>query len=192
MKMGDIISINSILFFSARAFLFAVVVGVLYFGLYLFITTQKGQKFDKLSFAKNLAFICYLAALIQITVIRDFGHFLDFSKPDLSFSSVQPVPFKTTIITAMSGTWSFIYNALGNIVWFFPLGVLAPFFKQRFNSLKNILALSAFVSISIEILQWLFTSGISDIDDVIFNVLGAGTGYLVLTMTQKLFIKKRF
>ena len=47
--------------------------------------------------------------------------------------------------------------------------------------------IGAFVSSSIEILQYILCTGVTDIDDVIFNTLGTIIGYCIWKVLKKLF-----
>ncbi len=76
-----------------------------------------------------------------------------------------------------------LHTILGNVALFVPLGflVLLAFWKMR--SAWSVLAVAAVASVVIETLQWVgrFVANPrwSDVDDVIFNVVGALIGYAV-------------
>jgi glycopeptide antibiotics resistance protein len=82
-------------------------------------------------------------------------------------------------------------NVGGNILLFIPLGFLVPKLWDYFKRLKNVFLLGLGVSISIEILQ-LFESlvggwgRVTDIDDVICNVIGVVLGYYMYKWTLHL------
>lgn len=90
---------------------------------------------------------------------------------------VNLIPFKSILTGIQRGGWLLNVNVLGNIVAFMPLGVLVPALARRLSVPGAVLGASAFVSISIEVLQWLFARRVADIDDVILNVVGALVGY---------------
>lgn len=84
-----------------------------------------------------------------------------------------------------------VRNVGGNILLLMPLGFLAPILWDKFKSFKRITLLGFCVSISIEILQLLETllggwGRITDIDDVICNVLGVMIGYLIYKLLIKI------
>lgn len=71
-----------------------------------------------------------------------------------------------------------VYPVCGNVLWFLPLGMLLPrLWPRRFASGWAVLAAAALLSVSIEMLQWLFGSGVSDVDDVLFNAAGGWLGW---------------
>ena len=75
-------------------------------------------------------------------------------------------------------------NVLGNVVLFFPLGVLLPLLSPAFNSFKTVIGIAFLFSFSIELTQFIskhFGNYRSvDIDDIILNTLGAFLGFALL------------
>jgi len=77
---------------------------------------------------------------------------------------------------------------LGNIALFFPFGLLFPLVFRNWDSARAVVVAAIAVSASIELLQ--FAGGFlgsprwSDVDDVLFNLLGALLGYLILISIQ--------
>ncbi|TXR59147.1 VanZ family protein [Bacillus sp. AY18-3] len=79
-------------------------------------------------------------------------------------------------------------NVGGNILLLMPLGFLAPIIWDKFKKIKNTILLGLAISISIELLQLtesLFSGWgrITDIDDVVFNVIGSIVGYFIYKIT---------
>lgn len=75
-----------------------------------------------------------------------------------------------------------ISNIIGNIVIFTPLGLYLPLLINKNNSfLKNVFAV-ALISLSIEIIQFVFAIGISDIDDIILNTVGGALGIAIFNL----------
>jgi glycopeptide antibiotics resistance protein len=95
----------------------------------------------------------------------------------LPIQMINLIPFKTIMAGIQRGGLLLNVNVLGNIVAFVPLGMLVPALGRRLSGPATILGASAFVSISIEVLQWLFARRVADVDDVILNVFGALLGY---------------
>lgn len=108
--------------------------------------------------------------------------------------SLNLVPFKTIFQYIFGSSeiyagkdWALnrLINMLGNLVLFFPVGFLLPLVSERFKKLKPALAVGAFISLMIEIIQY-FIGRSADVDDVILNILGFFCGYAAL----KIFVKK--
>ncbi len=73
------------------------------------------------------------------------------------------------------GYWNYWNNIFGNIAIFLPL----PILLASVTGLRSRWALfgcGVAVSVLIELSQYVFHVGITDIDDVIFNSIGAGLG----------------
>ena len=68
---------------------------------------------------------------------------------------------------------------VGNVLLFLPLGILLGrenFWKGR---MVRMLLTAALLSASLEMLQWTTGLGVTDVDDVICNTLGAFLGWLL-------------
>ncbi len=100
---------------------------------------------------------------------------------------VNLVPFhtvKTIYIDALrNGNVTFgyvVFNALGNILLLAPLSLLIPATNKKLGAPYFLLPILLGSTIAIEVLQCAFMRGSCDIDDVIFNFLGA-TGFWAIT-----------
>ncbi|MFF3023876.1 VanZ family protein [Gottfriedia sp. NPDC057948] len=69
----------------------------------------------------------------------------------------------------------FIVNIFGNIILFVPFGFSLTSVKRS----KKVILIGLFLSVSIEVVQFLMTLRTSDIDDVILNTLGTYIGYKI-------------
>ena len=69
-----------------------------------------------------------------------------------------------------------------NILLFIPFGFLLPLTFPRLSSGRRVFLLAGAVSLVIEVLQYLFRCGKTELDDVIFNILGAGIGWLLSSL----------
>ena len=81
--------------------------------------------------------------------------------------------------------WKRERNVLGNLIWFVPLGFFLRWLYSRLTW-KGCLWLAAALSTGIELFQWLLQSGISDIDDIIFNTIGALLGWYCYSAAQRI------
>lgn len=87
-----------------------------------------------------------------------------------------------------------VRNVGGNILLLMPLGFLVPILWNKYTKFKNTILLGFFISVSIELLQLIESlfSGvgrITDIDDVICNVLGSIFGYFIYQISLKMVTK---
>ncbi|MGE7695751.1 VanZ family protein [Lysinibacillus sp. NPDC094177] len=72
-----------------------------------------------------------------------------------------------------------IINLLGNLLIFTPMGFLLPLLSKKFRKAWTVICIGFFSSLAVESIQFIFTVGSADIDDLILNTLGAWLGYVV-------------
>ncbi|MNO46299.1 VanZ like family protein [compost metagenome] len=73
-----------------------------------------------------------------------------------------------------------IINILGNVIVFAPFGFLLPLLKKGLRSVLRLLLVSALGILFLETMQMLLRAGSLDIDDVLLNLAGVLTGYILL------------
>jgi len=105
---------------------------------------------------------------------------------------INPIPivqtYKEFKATFLRGNISMkihtLENVLGNVVLFFPLGVILPLLSPKLRSLPGVLLAAILFSFSIELTQYIsrhFGNYRSvDIDDIILNTLGAVLGFVLM------------
>jgi glycopeptide antibiotics resistance protein len=76
---------------------------------------------------------------------------------------------------------------MGSILLFIPLGFLLPVLNKKFNRFNKTIKISLALSLTIEILQYLFRVGQFDIDDIILNTIGSILGFYALKVTFLLY-----
>ena len=85
------------------------------------------------------------------------------------------------------GRFNYYSNLLGNIILFIPIPfVLAWYFKM--NRFLPILFTGFLISLSIELLQYIFDVGVADIDDIILNTLGTFAGFFCYKAFRHVFL----
>lgn len=155
-------SLTGILIYCLRAATFAAVACA----LYALVCWLRGRKLRP----GRLVALAYLAALIQITVIRggvDWAQLMTATR-----DAPRLVPLQTTLEELRAGAWPFAYHVAGNMIWFVPLGMIL----SRRRTIWQTLAIGAAVSLGLEAMQWMLGTGVSDVDDVLLNALGALLG----------------
>lgn len=132
-------------------------------------------------------FIIYVIFLLRITFFKQVTLNNLFSAIGASERTISIIPFKSIYDMAVSNTsiGRIIENVLGNIVLFIPFGMLFPIISNKKR--KGVLYAAIIFSLLIEITQFLFALGSTDVDDLIFNVLGAYIGYFVSDKISRLF-----
>lgn len=71
-----------------------------------------------------------------------------------------------------------VVNLLGNLLIFTPMGFLLPLLSKRFRKAWVIIFIGFMSSLAVETVQFIFTVGSADVDDLILNTLGAWFGYI--------------
>jgi glycopeptide antibiotics resistance protein len=132
--------------------------------------------------AKNAAlwalFILYLLLLLRITVFRSsFG-----SYPLFSHGQILWVPFVSLWKIYQNSVSYFLYLFLGNLIWFVPFGILYPLLTGK--GARTIIY-CFLLSLLIETLQYVFGTGVSEVEDLILNTLGGAIGYGIFKIFEK-------
>ena len=94
--------------------------------------------------------------------------------------SINLTPF------GMISQQGFTLNVWGNILMFIPLGLYFANFMKQFRFWKVLGAIGG-TSLGIEVLQYIFKRGASDIDDLLLNTAGGFIGILVYLVLKVLF-----
>lgn len=147
-----------------------------------FCSGAKGEKKKKVfkGFCAS-AFFAFAAILLYLAVFKRIGN---FGQRDLEL-----VPFSCyhTVLT--------IYNSfdsykliLDNILVFVPFGVLVPnlLSKNQKHKLLISAALGMMMSVLIESLQYAFSLGCTELDDVINNTIGCVIGCGIFAFGEKI------
>lgn len=129
----------------------------------------------------TILLLCYLAVLLRITVFRHgFG-----THGFCADGVINLRLFEEYIPLMRTHDWDrFIYLFAGNIIWFIPLGICVQYRLAK----RGILRAAAYgfaLSFLIETLQYIFGTGISELDDLILNTAGAALGALSLHIFRR-------
>ena len=153
------------------------------------------QKMKNKTFLKIL-FILYLLALLFILFLArgSSGGLYEwkiFSKEHLGM--VNFIPFATirTFLERLNENTInadiVVRNIAVNLLMFVPMGAVLPLiFPKRFDCFWKTVLFVALLVVGIEILQFITFCGSADIDDVIFNTVGAMAGYAIFYFLSKI------
>lgn len=127
------------------------------------------------------ALLIYILLASYLLIFKYVSPMVLFDANRYAFRSINPVPFGT-ISGYLSGSLNVsqtvvISNVIGNTVVFIPLGILLSLFRKDKRITTNLLWVF-FISLSVEIIQYMFRLGASDIDDLILNSLGGLIGII--------------
>lgn len=171
--------------FFLQALPFALIAGI----LFLFRQRKRAPALPLGQAVLSSLFVCYFTGLLCITlfyyVIADLYYFLFYHMP--SGSGFHWFNFEYYLIP--DSFKSLNSENIGNILMFFPFGILYPFFDRHASCVRTVLA-GAAVSVLIELLQPIFGRSF-DINDIILNGLGAAASATVYFLLALFFRKKR-
>jgi len=128
-----------------------------------------------------VVFITYLLLLVYLTLISQYFGRIWFHR------SINLIPFVTInryIVSSNNYVLSII-NLAGNVIAFIPFGFLLPMVLKDKMHFLSILCCIFSTSISIEIIQYILCVGVTDIDDIILNVIGGILGYCLFKTFKK-------
>ena len=83
----------------------------------------------------------------------------------------------------------YISEIINNIIVFVPVGIYICMLKENWSILRKI-SVGFFISLGIEVLQFILSIGATDITDLIGNTLGGIIGIGVFYLFSKLFKNK--
>ena len=125
-------------------------------------------------------FIIYCFVLVYVLFLsrgtRDGFTFAEYMRRFTNF-----IPFKTIVEYVQRYIDGYrnlsVLNLLGNFVLFMPMGVLLPCVIRKLDRFWKVNLTVLGMVVMVEIVQGILRVGSVDIDDVLFNVVGAMIGY---------------
>lgn len=126
-------------------------------------------------------FVFYMAILLYVTLFR--YQIRSDALFEITNQNINLIPFVELLSIWENDISVFIYNVLGNILWFIPFGL---FMKKltKYSSIKIIL-IALILSTSIEFLQFILHVGTCDIDDIILNTIGSVVGVISFIIMKR-------
>lgn len=130
----------------------------------------------------TLLFWIYIAALLWLTVFRE-----NFSLSNLMTNGSLNLELFTAYIPFLRGGFIllFIYLFVGNIVCFIPLGGYLIWRNPNFSVWKATLV-GFCLSFAIEVSQFVFGVGVTELDDLVLNTAGTLIGAVFMRVIQRM------
>lgn len=152
-------------------------------------------EFNKRKIVKYI-FLIYMVAIIDIVLFKFFGDYRQvvnrvqgiIEQRNEGNWNYELTPF-VTIAPAIKRyilggiVVPALFNFIGNIVIFIPMGFLITFLLKR-NSFFKTMGLCLLIIILIEITQFIACLGVGDINDVIINMFGCLIGFFLFKITN--------
>jgi glycopeptide antibiotics resistance protein len=144
------------------------------------------RKRNKNQFAKGhyiwaFLFLLYIMLVFNATGAGSILHMNDLNKSMFAPGQINFIPIFGEGDGNLLGV--ILDNSL-NIIMCIPLGILLPVLWNTFLNGKKIIAYGFFLSLYIELTQ-LLNIRVTDVNDLIFNSLGAAIGYLIYKLLKK-------
>ncbi|MDE7266976.1 MAG: VanZ family protein [Lachnospiraceae bacterium] len=142
------------------------------------------MKKTKYRWIVHVLFVIYMGMLFRFTILRDGFHFKNFMK----YGTVNLSLFTGYVPFVRNHIWGrFIYLFGGNIAAFIPFGA---YLGYREKKIITTVIFGFLLSLFIESMQYVWGVGISELDDLILNTLGAFLGVVAVKALKKIFAKK--
>lgn len=143
------------------------------------------------------AFLCYLAVMLYLLFFQRMGRTSPLAYWEQVRYSVNFVPFHTIaqFWGNLSSEWGYIVqrafiNLAGNIAMFVPLGLFLPYFWEKQRKFRWFLPTIILCITVVELLQLFTLLGSCDVDDLIFNTIGASIGFLIFWVFRRILNKR--
>jgi|GEM_PF-1986863 len=146
----------------------------------------------RLSFHREillLTFVVYLSGLATATLLPNHNSRLAAEAAvgiDLHPNLASLTCSSATLPRGSTARAFCVHNARGNVMLFFPLGILIPLVWRRLRFWRGI-QIAIALSSSIELVQYFSRTWINrtaDVNDVILNVLGASLGLALVFLLR--------
>lgn len=162
-----------------------IIVFVVIYLIYRMCCCVKSKQFDALKEFLYFMLFLYFSVMAQVTIFKH-GHVFEW--PSNGMYRINLIPLIETIKMLTNG-WNIgysYYQVIANILLFMPLGFLLPLLFEDIRSWKKIFIYGCLTSVIIEVAQIFTLLNVTDIDDMIFNTLGAVLGYACYLIFIKL------
>ena len=145
----------------------------------------------------SLLFVAHIFIVIKFVLLKNpddlkshFAHEYSSELLQENISQGNYIPFHT-VPFYLTGTDKLRYNKenlVGNIVLFFPFGILLPLLFKNLRSFRKVLAIIFAISLCLELIQLFAILGNFDVDDVLLNLFGASLGFGTYILAKELSI----
>lgn len=152
--------------------------------------SEKTKKFSSKKAVLYPLFTVYLFFMLYLLFFQRIGRDISVSYSEYISDSVNLVPFRTIgqyiHEFADSGSiWAF-KNLGGNIVLFIPIGIFLPLIWKSQRKTAGFTVTVTGIILFVELIQLFAMLGSFDIDDLIFNVIGALLGFIILKLIWRI------
>lgn len=144
---------------------------------------MKRRRLSKQKITVYALFTIYSLVMLYLLFFQRLERDVDIPYLEYLKSSINCIPFKTIINYSLDVKYGngmsnlALKNLSGNILLFIPLGFFLPTIFKKLRKISRFLITVISLIVAVEVIQLLTMLGSCDIDDLIFNVLGASIGF---------------
>ena len=131
-------------------------------------------------------FVCYCLCMLNLLLHRP-GY--DPSLPYVQQLKFNLIPFETIVLFLRALGHSSrgmrihaVINLVGNVVMFVPLGFFLGILWPSLRKGRKIFLVTLLIMLMVELVQLLTLVGSFDTDDLMLNLLGSLTGYMIFRL----------
>ena len=153
------------------------VIAVLVWILFAVACKKTSRRWSTWIWLNRIVFLCIIIFIVKYTLIRPGG------KRQLSL-----IPFYSFTYPRFSDRYN---TVVANMLLFLPVGLSMPYVMSSIKTtivkpIKCTIIAACLFSIGIELSQYIFSLGLCETDDVIFNTLGAAGGTCAFLAAQRI------
>jgi glycopeptide antibiotics resistance protein len=111
-------------------------------------------------------------------------HLIPFKATYIAFEKLNNNVYHISAAQIPYYRFLLVRNIIGNIILFIPWGLTIPILFKNFYDIRNLLLITCVVCFFIEVVQYIFVLGVCDIDDIIYNVVGAVVGFYLFKLLR--------
>ena len=127
----------------------------------------------------------FLASLLFQRRAFSYDSYLEMVKGNVNLQPLATVKLYLHALSNESLRQEALINLFGNILLFLPYGYLLPKLFPSCRKAVLLLALTLLVILAVETLQLLTLRGIFDVDDILLNVLGVFSCYVLWRLSKR-------
>ena len=131
---------------------------------------------------KLVLWVCFLAYLLLLGYVLFYGSWFGREEHEeyrYNLTLFQEIG-RYYGLGVRTGSWNlFLWNVIGNICVFMPLGIFLPRLFKRCRNLFFVIVLSLELSLLVEVVQLVTRVGSFDVDDLLLNTIGGILGYII-------------
>ena len=161
--------------YSIIAIIFIVIINILYLPILLKLKKKGINPIRQISY---IGLFCSVFLIIFATILCTPITF----QPERHFLNLIPFNWRE------NGLKQFFIEELANIILFIPLGFFVPAVFRSNRKAYRTVSITFAITFGIEFLQY-FIGRLSDIDDIITNLLGGIIGYMIFRIMNTFFEK---